>query len=96
MFRGNVVLPEFMSSIMINGVVIIISIALIIKGKLLRDNKSSSGISASSNETSTGTALIICGVLTFIAHVVNIVKSFGLNSKRSENSQLYFVCLKAC
>jgi hypothetical protein len=66
-----------MSSLIINGLVIIISIGLIIKGKLLRENKSSSGISASSNETSTGTALIICGVLILIAQVVNIVESFG-------------------
>jgi len=66
-----------MSSLIINGVIIIISIGLIIKGKLLRDNKSSSGISASSNETSTGTALIICGALIFVAHVVNIIESFS-------------------
>jgi len=66
-----------MSALIINGVMIIISIALIIKGKLLRDNKSSSGISASSNETSAGTAFIICGVLIFIAHVVKMIESFG-------------------
>lgn len=67
--------PESISSVLINGVVIIISIFMIIKGKLLRENKSSSGISASSNETSTGTALIICGVLILLAHVINIVES---------------------
>ena len=69
--------PEFMSSLIINGVIIIISIGLIIKGKLLRDNKSSSGISASSNETSTGTALIVCGLLLFLTHIVKIAEMFG-------------------
>ena len=68
---------EVMSSLIINGVVIIISIALITRGKSLRDNKSSSGISASSNETSTGTALIVCGLLLFLTHIVKIAEMFG-------------------
>lgn len=70
--------PELLSSLIINGVLIIISLALIIKGKLLRDNKSSRGISASSNETSAGTALIICGVFIFIGHIVKVFESFAL------------------
>lgn len=67
--------PEFISSLIINGVVILVSIYLIIKGKQMRDNKSSRGISASSNDTSAGTALLICGVLILIAQIANIVKS---------------------
>ena len=69
--------PEFISSLIINGVLIIVSIVMIIKGKRLRENKSSSGISASSNETSTGTALIICGVLILITHLVKVFESFS-------------------
>ena len=65
-----------MYSLIINAVVIIISIALIIRGKSLRDNKSSSGLSASSNETSTGTALIVCGLLLFLTQIVKIVEMF--------------------
>ncbi|MCW8833874.1 MAG: hypothetical protein OQK09_06010 [Colwellia sp.] len=65
---------ELMSSLIIDGVVIIVSIALIIKGKALRDNKSSRGISASSNETSTGTALMVCGGLLLLAHIIKIAK----------------------
>ena len=68
--------PELMYSLIINAVVIIISIALIIRGKSLRDNKSSSGLSASSNETSTGTALIVCGLLLFLTQIVKIVEMF--------------------
>lgn len=74
---GSIVVFEFMPFLIIHSVVIILSIFLIIKGKFMRDNKSSSGISASSNDTSTGTALIIIGVLIFLANVANIVKSFG-------------------
>ncbi len=65
-----------MSSLIINFVVIIISIALIIRGKSLRDNKSSSGISASSNDTSTGTTFIVCGLLLFLTYIVKIVEMF--------------------
>lgn len=46
---------ELIYSSIRNGGVIIILTTLIIKGTLLRGNKSSSGISASSNEISTGT-----------------------------------------
>ena len=65
--------PDSITPLLVYGVLIILSICLIIKGKTLRDKKSSSGISASSNETSTGTALMICGGLVLVAQVANIV-----------------------
>ena len=68
--KGNIVSSEFITSLIVSGVVIIISIFLIIRGKYLRDIKSSSGLSASSNETSTGTALIIFGLLLLITQVI--------------------------
>lgn len=68
---------ELLSTLIINALVIIISIALVMKGKQLRDNKSSSGISASSNGTSTGTALIVCGALIFIAQAISVFKYFS-------------------
>lgn len=67
---------ELIASLIFNGVLIIVSIALIIRGKSDRDNKSSIGISASSNETSTGTTLIVCGLLLFLTSIVKIVKMF--------------------
>lgn len=76
MFSGTLVKSELMSFLVINGVVVVISMSLIIKGKSLRDNKSSSGISASSNETSTGTALIVCGLLLLIAQILKIAERF--------------------
>jgi hypothetical protein len=68
--KGNIVSSEFITSLIVSGVVIIISIFLIIRGKYLRDIKSSSGLSASSNETSTGTALIIFGLLLLITQII--------------------------
>lgn len=54
----------------------IIAVGMMIKGKQLRDNKSSSGNSASSNPTSAGTGLLICGAIIFVAHAVGIIESF--------------------
>lgn len=68
--------PELISFLIINIVLLIVAIAFIIRGKLLRDRKSSSGISASSNETSTGTALIVCGLLLLLTGMVQIAKMF--------------------
>lgn len=68
--------PELISFLIINIVLLIVAIAFIIRGKLLRDRKSSSGISASSNETSTGTALIVCGLLLLLTGIVQIAKMF--------------------
>ena len=68
--------PELISSLSIEAVLIIVSIALIIRGKSLRATKSSHGISASSNETSTGTALIVCGLLLLLTSIVKIAKMY--------------------
>jgi hypothetical protein len=61
--------------LIISGVIIIISVFLIMHGKSLRDRKSSSGLSASSNETSTGTALIICGLLLLLTQLVKVFET---------------------
>ncbi|GLX84493.1 hypothetical protein tloyanaT_07450 [Thalassotalea loyana] len=68
--------PELTSSLLINGVLMIIAVGMMIKGKQLRDNKSSSGNSASSNPTSAGTGLLICGAIIFVAHAIGIIESF--------------------
>lgn len=70
-------IPELITSLLISAIVFFVSIALIIKGKKLRDSKSSGGISASSNETSTGTSFIVCGLLLFITQIINVAKLFA-------------------
>tara|TARA_B110000090_G_C13190465_1_gene372866 strand:- start:200 stop:415 length:216 start_codon:yes stop_codon:yes gene_type:complete len=67
---------ELISSLLIDTVLIIVSITFIIGGKSLRDRKSSNGISASSNETSTGTALIVCGLLLLLTGIIKIAKMY--------------------
>ena len=68
---------ETTTSFIINALAIIIAIALIMRGKILRDKKSSKGISASSNETSTGTAFIICGLVLLITQVIKLSELMG-------------------
>lgn len=63
-------------SLIIDLIVIAISIVLVILGKSFREKKSSKGISASSNETSTGTTLIIIGTLLLLTQAIKIATYF--------------------
>ena len=67
---------DLTSSLIINFIVLIIAIAIVIKGKSLRAKKSSSGISASSNETSTGTALISWGLVLGFIQISKLIAAF--------------------
>jgi len=68
------VLPEFMASLTVIGVTMIISLGIIIKGKSLRQNKNSIGPSASSNNTSISTSLMVCGLLLFLTQVFKLIE----------------------
>ncbi|MEE1673239.1 hypothetical protein SNR37_002653 [Agarivorans aestuarii] len=68
---------DILSSLALHLTIILCAVALVVWGKVLRDRKSSAGISASSNDTSTGTTLIVCGGLMAITQVFKLFELFA-------------------
>ncbi|GAB1620521.1 hypothetical protein AAOGI_05710 [Agarivorans albus] len=68
---------EVLSSLALHLTIILCAVALVVWGKVLRDRKSSAGNSASSNDTSTGTTLIVCGGLLAITQVAKLIELFA-------------------
>jgi hypothetical protein len=68
---------DILSSLALHLTIILCAVALVVWGKVLRDRKSSAGNSASSNDTSTGTTLIVCGGLMAITQVFKLLELFA-------------------
>ncbi|WP_163134422.1 hypothetical protein [Agarivorans sp. Alg241-V36] len=68
---------DILSSLALHLTIILCAVALVVWGKVLRDCKSSAGNSASSNDTSTGTTLIVCGGLMAITQVFKLLELFA-------------------
>lgn len=66
--------PESTSSLSVYALVMLVSVVLILIGRSLRNSKSSRGISASSNDTSTGTAFMVVGALLFLSYLYKFVQ----------------------
>lgn len=64
---------DALSTVIVYSCILIIATGMVWRGKFMRDNKSSSGLSASSNATSAGTTFIVCGVLLFVSSIAKII-----------------------